>query len=175
MHMTEDDDAAPAVPTAAGEVLDALRCARVLVRPMTVRDALRSDSAVEAAGLNPWCVNEGRATGEEPLDLSWLDHAIEACESLVGNPGDPDAAACLEDAAQAADRAATLVAHVTVGQAFDGGEEAIEAAGLNPWCLNEGRASRGDTLGNWRQRAAADAAREAAAAIRGPAFPGSAP
>lgn len=166
--MDEHGDSTPTVQAVAGEVLDALRRARVLVRPLTVRDALRSDRAIEAAGLNPWCVNEGRATGDERLDLFWLGHAIEGCETLAGDPDAADAATILEDAAQAADRVATLVAHVTVGQAFDAGDEAIEAAGLNTWCLNEGRATRGDTLGNWRQRAAADAAREAAARLAGP-------
>lgn len=34
----------------------------------------------------------------------------------------------------------------TMRDVFDAGDKAIEAFGLNPWCLNEGRASEDDEV-----------------------------
>ena len=50
-------------------------------------------------------------------------------------------------------RARELVRLVTVRQVIGGGDKAIEAAGLNPWCINEG-ADLDDTLDTWRIDAA---------------------
>lgn len=54
------------------------------------------------------------------------------------------------------DRAATLLSVVTVGQVMDGGDRFIEAAGLNPWAVNEGRARREDRIDPWWLVAAQD-------------------
>ena len=34
----------------------------------TIYDIIRSDALCEAYGINPWCVNEGLANGEEILN-----------------------------------------------------------------------------------------------------------
>lgn len=44
----------------------------------------------------------------------------------------------------ALERANVLLRLLTVGQILQGGEDAIEASGINPWCVNEGRADRDD-------------------------------
>jgi hypothetical protein len=48
----------------------------------------------------------------------------------------------------ALERARILVGILTVGQVIRAGDRAISAAGLNPWCLNEGRAAAEDLLGS---------------------------
>ena len=50
-------------------------------------------------------------------------------------------------APEALKRAAVLVPLLTVGQVFAAGTDAIEAAGLDPWCMNEGLADKDSTLG----------------------------
>lgn len=62
---------------AAPELLAELEKARQLVRLVTVRQVIRAgDKAIEAAGLNPYCIAEGLATGEEPLDIWSIDAVI---------------------------------------------------------------------------------------------------
>jgi hypothetical protein len=39
---------------------------------------------------------------------------------------------------------------MTVGQVINAGSEAINASGLNPWALNEGKALETDKISNWR-------------------------
>lgn len=56
---------------------DALRRADLLVQLVTVRQVIDSgNSAIEAAGLDPWCINEGKATGDEHLSPYWIDAAL---------------------------------------------------------------------------------------------------
>jgi len=44
-----------------------------------------------------------------------------------------------------------LLRLLTVRQVIDAGDEAINACGLNPWCLNEGRAEPEDrAFDHWR-------------------------
>lgn len=43
-----------------------------------------------------------------------------------------------DELVEALKKAQTLVSLLTVGQVIDAGDEAINAAGFNPWCLNEG-------------------------------------
>ena len=61
------------------EVETALRRAEVLVPLLTVRQVIEAGTeAIEAAGLNPWCIAEGRATGDERIGkVWWLTEAIE--------------------------------------------------------------------------------------------------
>lgn len=47
------------------------------------------------------------------------------------------------------ERIKTLLSLITVGQVIDAGPAAIDASGLNPWCLNEGRGRREDRLNLW--------------------------
>jgi hypothetical protein len=44
-----------------------------LARRVTIRQVIDAgDNAIKAAGLNPWCINEGLATGDETIDISHL-------------------------------------------------------------------------------------------------------
>lgn len=48
--------------------------AATLIRLLTVRQVIEAgDEAISAAGLNPWAMNEGLATGDERIDAWWLD------------------------------------------------------------------------------------------------------
>lgn len=60
-------------------VLKALQRAEELVPLLTVRQVIQAgDDAIDAAGFNPWCINEGRATGDECIGRQWwLTEAIE--------------------------------------------------------------------------------------------------
>lgn len=46
-------------------------------------------------------------------------------------------------------RAQTLAGLVTIRQIFDAGNDAINASGLNPYCMNEGLASGDETITPW--------------------------
>lgn len=52
----------------------------------------------------------------------------------------------LAEARKDLDRAGILVRLVTVRQVIDAGDRAINAAGLNPWCMNEGLADGGERI-----------------------------
>lgn len=54
-----------------------------------------------------------------------------------------------EDIVKEFKRLQILVNLVTVGQVIDAGDKAIEAAGLNPYALNEGRCDRKDRIFDW--------------------------
>jgi hypothetical protein len=41
----------------------------------------RGIDAINAAGLNPYCINEGRATGSERISTDWLDLAISSAKA----------------------------------------------------------------------------------------------
>jgi hypothetical protein len=47
-------------------------------------------------------------------------------------------------------RANTLIQTLTVRQVIEAGDAAIDAAGLNPWCMNEGAADGSESIGWWR-------------------------
>lgn len=47
--------------------------ARPLVALVTVRMAIHGgDETIAASGLNPWCMNEGLATGDEGISTWWM-------------------------------------------------------------------------------------------------------
>lgn len=57
--------------------LAALERARPLVALLTVRQVIEAgDDAIAAAGLNPWCMNEGLARGDEPIGAHFIERAI---------------------------------------------------------------------------------------------------
>lgn len=66
--------------------------------------------------------------------------------------------AVVEELVRAAKRLQVLAELVTIKQVMDSGHPAIEAAGLNPWCVNEGLATGNETLSLWRFKAAIEAA-----------------
>jgi len=60
------------------EVLE--RC-KALIGLLTVRQVIHSgDKAIEASGLNPWCLSEGLATGDERVATWWIDAVLAAEE-----------------------------------------------------------------------------------------------
>lgn len=55
---------------AAPALAEALEKALPLLRLLTVRQVIEAgDEAIDAAGLNPWAINEGLATGDEPIGV----------------------------------------------------------------------------------------------------------
>lgn len=66
---------------AAPDLLAELKRARTLVSLLTVRQVIEAgDDAISAAGLNPWCLNEGLAEGHEQIGCSRIDAAIAKAE-----------------------------------------------------------------------------------------------
>ena len=56
---------------------DALKRAKELVCLVTVKQVLEAgDAAINAAGLNPWCINEGLADGTEYIQTDFIDRAL---------------------------------------------------------------------------------------------------
>jgi hypothetical protein len=54
------------------ETLERIRALLPLLRKITIRQVLDSgDEVISASGLDPWCINEGRATGDEPALSEW--------------------------------------------------------------------------------------------------------
>ena len=54
------------------EALERIEPMIPLLQMITVRQVIEAGpSAISAAGLDPWCVNEGRATGDEPAIAAW--------------------------------------------------------------------------------------------------------
>lgn len=75
------------------ELLEAAKRAQILLRGLTIRDVFEAgNGAIDAAGLNPYCINEGMSDGSEGFESWWLDSAIAAVES----EGDACAAAFAE-------------------------------------------------------------------------------
>ena len=59
------------------ELLESLKRAQKLVSLLTVRQVIEAgDEAIEAAGLNPWCMKEGLAEGHEHIGAYFIDAAI---------------------------------------------------------------------------------------------------
>ena len=60
-----------------------------------------------------------------------------------------EARAAVAKLIEAAERANKLINLLTVRQVIEAGDEAIEASGLNQWCLNEGLAEGRESIGFW--------------------------
>lgn len=62
----------------AGEKDNALKRCSELVSILTVRQIIEAgDDAIKAAGLNPYCMNEGLAKGDEKIDAWWIEAALD--------------------------------------------------------------------------------------------------
>lgn len=153
---------APHVSKSLAEAETALTNAKRLVALLTIRDVVEEGGeALTASGLNPYCMNEGRATGEEPLNLWQVDAAIKRARAAIdtldaGETGD-DLVESLRSVAEVAGDTAHVVRLPTIGAAFDAGDETIEAAGIDVWCMRDGRATREERVGSnasWRLEAA---------------------
>ena len=65
------------------QLVAALSRCEALVHLLTVRQVVsEGGKALEASGLNPWCLNEGLATGDERLSTWWIDAALLAAKEL---------------------------------------------------------------------------------------------
>lgn len=57
----------------------ALERAEVLCRLVTVRQVIEAgNEAIDAAGLNPYCINEGRAEGHEKIGCYFIEAALQS-------------------------------------------------------------------------------------------------
>lgn len=66
---------------AAPELYEALKRASHLIQLLTVRQVIEGgDDAIAAAGLNPWCMNEGLADGDETISDDFISAAIAKAE-----------------------------------------------------------------------------------------------
>lgn len=62
-------------------LVEALRRAQRLVTLLTVRQVIEAgDDFIEAAGLNPWCMNEGLAQGGERIGTGFIDAALSSAQ-----------------------------------------------------------------------------------------------
>jgi hypothetical protein len=67
----------PESVNAHADLVEALKRVLPLLRLLTVRQVIEAgDEAITAAGLNPWCINEGLAEGSERLGLWWVEAAV---------------------------------------------------------------------------------------------------
>ena len=58
----------------SGRPNELIRKYQTLLSLLTVRQVIAAgDAAIEAAGLNPWAINEGRATGDETISTWWVE------------------------------------------------------------------------------------------------------
>jgi hypothetical protein len=75
------------VGIASADLLAVLRCLRLLQEcPPTVRQIIENgDRAIEAAGLYPWCMNEGLAEGNE-RHVPWqLEDCIQTIAAALSS------------------------------------------------------------------------------------------
>lgn len=67
---------------AAPDMLKTLKKAQTLLRLLTVRQVIEAgwDEIAAAAGLNPYCLNEGLASGDEKIRADFVDWVIREAE-----------------------------------------------------------------------------------------------
>lgn len=67
-----------------GELVAALERCQKLVSLVTIRQCVDDGNpAIQAAGLNPWCINEGLATGEENISTWWIEAALKNSKEAI--------------------------------------------------------------------------------------------
>lgn len=73
------------------DLLAVLRCLRLLQEcPPTVRQIIEAgDRAIDAAGLNPWAMNEGLATGDEHHAPWQLEDCIQTIAAAISSANVP--------------------------------------------------------------------------------------
>ena len=66
---------------AVAELIEAAERADKLLHLLTVRQVIEAGyDAIDASGLNPYCMNEGLAEGHESIAPWWLASAIRRCK-----------------------------------------------------------------------------------------------
>ena len=68
-----------------------------LLRQLTIKQVIEAgDVAIDAAGLNPWCLKEGLAEGTEPAVSEWrINEAVATINEMPSQP-DPQVTALVE-------------------------------------------------------------------------------
>lgn len=65
------------------KLIELLEVSQTLMGILTIRQVMEAGSeAIEAAGLNPWCVNEGQTTGDDHVDLWKISAAIDEAKKF---------------------------------------------------------------------------------------------
>ena len=60
------------------EAIKALERAKILIGLLTVEQVISAgDEFISASGLNPWCLNEGLAAGDEKISTAFINFAIQ--------------------------------------------------------------------------------------------------
>lgn len=60
------------------EIIALLHRCKSLVRLVTIKQVIEAgDEEITAAGLNPWCINEGLSDGTDTIEPWWITDAIE--------------------------------------------------------------------------------------------------
>lgn len=78
----DDAEANARLIAASPDLLKALKVAAKLLQTVTIKQVFElGTEAINAVGLNPCCMNEGRATGDEPISLDFIYRAISKAEA----------------------------------------------------------------------------------------------
>lgn len=87
----ETAEAGQTASVGTSDLLAALRCLRLLQEcPPTVRQIIEAgDRAIDAAGINPWAMNEGLATGEEHHTPWQLENCIQRIAAAISSANAP--------------------------------------------------------------------------------------
>jgi hypothetical protein len=97
IHQTDPESTQPVaeaerlVGVAMHDLLAVLRCLRLLQEcPPTVRQIIEAgDRAIDAAGMNPWCMNEGLAEGNERHTPWQLEDCIQTIAAAISSANTP--------------------------------------------------------------------------------------
>ena len=114
-----------------------------MTNPMTTSDGRMSD---ETKRLHPGTL--GQLRNEYADHRLWLGHGhyVDVVDLLDEIDRLRSAAGEVERMREALERASKLIPLLTVRQVISAGDDAIEAAGLNPWAMNEGLATGDENI-----------------------------
>lgn len=97
--------------------------------------------------ITPEMVESFREVLEDHLHVDWFGRVGEwEVDAIIRDLSTREPFLSLIREAQ---KASVLLPLLTVRQVIDAGDKAINAAGLNPWCINEGRATGHERIGAW--------------------------
>lgn len=89
------------------------------------------------------------AAERERATLAERERAAQISGKSVFAMRSHEAADTIDALVAALEEARVLVGLLTVRQVIEAGDEAIMASGLNPWCMNEGRADGSERISTW--------------------------
>ena len=110
-----------------------------LLRQLTVKQVIEAgDAAIDAAGLNPWCLKEGLVEGSEPAVSEWrITESIAAIEAIPRQP-DPQVTALVEALRRIKRATHSEVRAGQAGYVSRYGINGIAATALNAWEQSNG-------------------------------------